>query len=1043
MVNPIYIIILSLTLGFLLTVFDKASRKLSLTILFGLLTFNSVLMFGWLIQFVIYDQEAIIIHTSGFVAPLSINLQLGFLEAFLLSLINLTGLLSAVYLLKKFLETHISGLILYLLLIMGVNGLIMTRDIFNLFVFLEIVSISTYALISIDQNKKSYSAGFKYMIAGGITSTFFLLGVIFIYYFTGNLNLDSILACKSVLATQLGVFSVFVLLISVFIELKPFPANGWALDVYQAANSGVASVIAVVNSAAILFVFYKLLPLLPLEYLSVFIGAGIVTFFFSNLIGIKQTDPKRLLGYSSISQMGLIVATISYSMQLGLPQKIVFIISGGLFLNHFLAKAGLFWISGIINKEKISDWSILRQNRTLLILFGILLFALAGLPPFSGFWAKWEMVKVLVSNHLYLGLTLVLLGSLFEAFYLFRWLGYALKNEDNEKATDIVLEIPKIIPIMIFAFLSFLSAFWIMNKIYTLQIVNYLPILTLLIMYLLRFLPLKIRAFISIGLIATYGYHLYPLDSYLQTLFAIIFVIGSCILMVSTMNRKTKKDGFYGYLLMLVFSMGNLIIAKSLLSFFLNWEFMTIAAYLLIAKGKRGKIPALTFMTFSLAGAYLMLAGFGFIPNISGYDSIVNSIGMIPIPLSAMILLLSGFLIKSAAFGVHIWIPGAYAEVDDDVSPFFASVFSKTGILGILLIAIVYLNNSTDFNPFYWLGWLGAISAIVGAFLATFQEDVKKLMAYSSMSQLGYIVSSISLLSHLGWVSALYLTINHFMFKAMIFIAIAGVIYRTQTRQMYKMGGLIKKMPISYITVLIGIIAVSGVPPLSGFGSKWLLYTSLIEKGWYLQAAVFFFASAVSFLYLYRLIHTIFLGQLKFEHQNIKEAPIWYLIPQFIFIAGIMAISVFPNLIINPLNTLVSNYLNSDVIIDGYKVTSSLGYWNGNMIMMVTMGVFVIPLILLIWFNGRTQKVKQFNIVFAGERPESPQTTHFAYNMFSHYHKALGDFTKPRILDFWNSVSEWSHSLASMFRQIYTGNGQTYLLHIILYIIVMYIILGV
>jgi hypothetical protein len=184
------------------------------------------------------------------------------------------------------------------------------------------------------------------------------------------------------------------------------------------------------------------------------------------------------------------------------------------------------------------------------------------------------------------------------------------------------------------------------------------------------------------------------------------------------------------------------------------------------------------------------------------------------------------------------------------------------------------------------------------------------------------------------------------------------------------------------------------------------------------------------------------LGQLKYEHQNVKEAPIWYLIPQVIFMMGIMAISMYPNLIINPLNEIVGNYFATTIQIDGYNVTSSLGYWNGNMVMMITMGVFVIPLIFLILLNGRMQKVKQFNIVYSAERPESPQTTHFAHNMFSHMYKALGGFTKPRINNFWNSVSEWSNSLAGTFRQVYTGNGQTYLLHIILYIVVLYIFLG-
>jgi formate hydrogenlyase subunit 3/multisubunit Na+/H+ antiporter MnhD subunit len=334
MVNPIYILILSLVIGFLLTIIDKAGRKLSLFFLYGVLSFNVAVMFIWFYQFAFVGRASLMIHTAGFIAPISINLKLGLLEAFVLLLANLAGLMSAMFLFKKLKETHISGLILYLVLIMGVNGLVMTRDLFNMFVFIEILSISTYALISIDENKRSFSAGFKYMIAGGITSTFFLLGIIFIYYFTGNLNLDTVLGNSSMLAMKTGVFSIFLLIVSIFIELKPFPANGWALDVYQAVNSGITSVIAVVNSAAILFVFYKILPLLPDQYLMVFVGAGIVTFLFSNLIGIKQTDPKRLLGYSSIAQMGLVVAAISYTTKLNISQNLVFIMAGGIFINH-------------------------------------------------------------------------------------------------------------------------------------------------------------------------------------------------------------------------------------------------------------------------------------------------------------------------------------------------------------------------------------------------------------------------------------------------------------------------------------------------------------------------------------------------------------------------------------------------------------------------------------------------------------------------------------------------------------------------------------
>ncbi|MDZ4183206.1 MAG: hypothetical protein U1B83_10035, partial [Candidatus Cloacimonadaceae bacterium] len=119
------------------------------------------------------------------------------------------------------------------------------------------------------------------------------------------------------------------------------------------------------------------------------------------------------------------------------------------------------------------------------------------------------------------------------------------------------------------------------------------------------------------------------------------------------------------------------------------------------------------------------------------------------------------------------------------------------------------------------------------------------------------------------------------------------------------------------------------------------------------------------------------------------------------------------------------------------------GYWNGNLIMYVTMGVFILPLIWLILVNAKAQKVKQFNIVFAAERPFKPWTTHFAFNMFAHYYKALGIFVQPRVEAFWQGVDEWTHSISATLARLYTGNGQTYLLHIFLYTIVLYLLLGV
>ena len=1040
MVNPLYLIIISLLVGFSLPIIDKASRKLSFVAFLGALGANLVIVGSWFYSFAINGIVNIAVNTAGFLAPLSINFYVGYTELLVLIGVNLIAFFTAIFLGENFQDESISSMILYLMVIMGVNGLILTRDLFNAFVFMEIVSISTIAIITLGRRKNSLSSGFKYMLASGIASIFFLLGLVFVYFFSGALNLDFI----NYHFMGYELIAVYMIAIALLIELKSFPANGWALDVYESTNPGIASVISVINSAGIAIMFYKIMPLLPTHSLYVFGIIGVITFIASNLMALKQENVQRLLGYSSIGQIGLLLASIIFTQDI--RPDLRFIIVGGFFINHLLAKTGLFWLSGIVKEKAIKNWNVLSNHKGMLIVFGLLIFALSGLPPFTGFWAKWEFIKVLVNTQNYLVIVLVLLGSLFEIIYLFRWFINTVKTR-----SEITLEFGgllnnKVLVLKLLSLIALILGIGIMKLNYEVSLASSLPLRGLLFMVIIQSLPVKLKGFISLLATIAYGYYLYSivgLENPLQILFGVIFIVGSGVNIISTLNRKERSRGFYGFLLMMIFSFGNLLVASSYLEFFLSWEMMTIASFLLILRGKSAQKASLIYMIFSMAGAYLLMVGFNFAPVTYSSSALISQMSSLHFPLISVILLALGFMIKSGVLGVHIWLPEAHAEAEADVSSFISAILLKAGIYGFLLVAISVVSSAPQIDVYYWIGWLGVFTALVGAFLASFQEDAKRLLAYSSMSQVGYIIAAISMLSHLGWVSAFYLSLNHMMFKSALFIAVAGVYYRTHTRNMYEMGGLIKKMPLCFISVLISIIAVSGVPPLSGFGSKWLMYSSFLERGWYLQAAVLFFASAVSFLYLYRLIHTIFLGQAKYEHKDVKEAPMWFIIPQYIYIGAIMILSSFPNLLIRPLNAMAGKYFDSNLVINGYNVSGSFGNWNGNLIMLVTMGVFIVPLFFLILYIGKVTKVKQFNIVYAAERPESPQTTHVAHNMYAHYRKALGGWGKPRILDFWNASAEWTHTMADLCRRIYSGNGQTYLLHIILFFVLVFFFLGV
>ncbi len=1035
MVNPIHIVSIALGVAFALGFLGKRD-KLSLGLVLSTLAGMVAISAGWFIHFLNSSVEPLQIFTGGFKPPFAINLQMGLAEATFTLLINVAGFLGAIYLTKELLKTGKNMMLIFLVFILGLNVMVMTRDLFNLFVFSEIQSIALAGLIILDPNRKSIPSGFKYVIATGLISSFLLLGTVFAYYFSGTLNIDFI-SQASLQYVKGGAVAVFMVILAVILELKPFPANGWALDVYESAHPGIGALVSGIAGTTSLFVLYKLIPVAP--FISdILITLGLVSFVASNLLGLSQTNPNRLLGYSSIGQLGLLSATIGMQQLLG--DKFIFI-ALTILISHFFAKAGLFWLSGIINRDDIKDWAMLRKKPILLVLFGVFIFSLIGFPPLPSFFGKWSLIMELSAGNQYMLVTSILIGSFIEGIYLFRWLGYAIKLDFSD-LPEFKLNISKFLPTLTWGILLIATGVVASAEMEGLSGLSYWPLIFIAFIYLIDELPIYIKNTLSIAGLAFYSWltlpELYYTDM-LRFIFMGIFLIGGILTLIAGYAYKGKRRGFYPVALIMYAGLAYIIQASTTLEFFFGWELMTAGSYFLIIRGKKSINHALSYMLFSIGGAYAILAGFG-ITFAETQSMLIASLSQLSnmVPL-VFILLAIGFMTKTASLGLHIWLPGAHAEAESDVSPMVSAILLKAGVFGLLLLMIAMGNNPQIATIAYYLGWLGALTALVGNMAAAFQEDAKRLLAYSSIAQLGYILFALAMMSHLGWLTAMYYSINHFLYKAILFLTIGAVVLKVGTHSMYKMGGLIKNMPLAFIAVLIGIIALSGVPPLSGFGGKWLFYNAVIDKHWYFQGIIVFFSGIVAFLYLYKLIYSIFLGQLKDNLRHVTDISLWFAIPIYILIIGIMIISAKPEWLLQPLGKMISQwYPNGALAWNGGLATSTYGYWNGNGVM-ITIGImFTTILIWLIVLSRKAQKVKQFNIVYAAEAPQRPETTHQSYNMYAGYNKALGWIVAPKITEFWNMMSDWILSLAHFTRLIYNGNGQRYLIYILGYFVIIY-----
>jgi formate hydrogenlyase subunit 3/multisubunit Na+/H+ antiporter MnhD subunit len=1039
LLQPLGLYIIALGIGFLIPLFYRASPASAVLVFLAALAGMTVIA-AWNLLGLLNGAPTIEILTAGVAPPFSINLRFGLYEGGFVLAVNLIALLGAWHYLPT-LRTQASALLLYLVMVMGINGMVMTRDLFNLFIFIEITSIATYALIGMQRTAGMLSAGFKYIIATSVASAFFLLGTIFLYYLTGTLNIDDMVAHRELISGPIGFIATLLLLTSLLIELKPYPANGWGLDVYETAPGGIASMISVGVSAGVFFALFKTLALLDNYLLSIAVVGG-ATFLASNLIGLKQENAKRLLGYSSIGQMGLLTLALAATVQLGAEVQLPLIV-GGLFINHLLAKAGLFWLASLLDRTAIRDWSALAGRPLLLLVFGTLLAALVGLPPFPGFWAKWVLVMELAAGGLYPWIAVVLLGSLLEAAYLFRWFTRAL--EERKTDAPVAISLWQLAPVALATLLLFAAGYGMAVQLETGTLAIFLPLLAGAALWLLDGLPGRLKSLLMLVVVAAGGAWLTLELEGLNRIFGFVLVGGGVLVSLATQYRTDQRRGFYPLLTILLLSLATLLRAQTSLAFFFSWELMTVSSYLLITLGRNGVKPSLTYLLFSLGSAFFLLAGFAVAYAATGsielaaLGSTGDAMGVV------FSLLAAGFIIKTGGLGVHIWVPGAYAEADDDFSALLSAVVSKAGIFGLVLVAAqLGIRSDIGLEPAYVLGWMGMLTATFGALMAVFQEDLKKTLAYSSMGQLGYIITGIALMSHLGWVAALYLTVNHFLFKGILFLAAAGVVLRTGERLMYKMGGLIKNMPFTFVATMFAIIAMSGVPPLTGFGGKWLLFNAMMDKGWYWLAALAFFSSAVAFLYMFRILHTVFLGQRKLEHAKLREAPAILLVPQFVMIAIIMVFSAYPKLLLDPLSAAISPWLGGSLVWDGLALQTDLGYWNAPMIMGIIAGVWMTALVILLLASLplKIQKVGQFNIVYAAERPHRPEDTHFAYNFFAHYDRAIGFLVRPRATAFWNTATEWTHTMAAGLRIFYNGNGQTYALLILMYLVALYLVNG-
>jgi len=578
---------------------------------------------------------------------------------------------------------------------------------------------------------------------------------------------------------------------------------------------------------------------------------------------------------------------------------------------------------------------------------------------------------------------------------------------------------------------------------------------------------------------------------HLSALFLIIIVIvglAASLFSVRYMEhyRRESLVGFYPPLLVFLAAMIAVVGMADLFFFFLFWEVMTLASYALVVfeREKRENLRAgfKYFLMTHAATACMFLAGI--ILYVRGgsfsFDVLRATLGQLiqenpGLAHLVLALFFLGFATKAGIFPFGDWLPDAHPAAPSGVSALLSGVMIKMGVYGLLRVFLLILPSS--YLTTTWGGiiaFFGTLSLFVGSLTALYQGDSKRLLAFHSMGQIGYVLLAIGMgiafrrinpaISAVALIAGLFHLLNHAQFKSLLFLNAGSILYVTGTRNLNALGGLLRSMPWTAVTALVGGLALAGIPPLNGFASKWLIYQVTILGGldrpaYVLYALLAFFGSAVTLASVLKFIATTFLGHPSLQARETGDVPWSMRIAQF----GLGALCVLMGLFPVPVLRLLYQAIGPSLAFPAFEalfggspwgVTSNLGEGTAatwNPLVMVAALLACLALSALLYRAGAAP-VRQTALWYCGEahRPQevkfSASSLYLPFKRFFHLH--VGRYEQegvypvlrmptlrlraelPRAFDvdryLYRPVVRWSMGFMERFSRLHVGIPQVY-----------------
>ena len=394
----------------------------------------------------------------------------------------------------------------------------------------------------------------------------------------------------------------------------------------------------------------------------------------------------------------------------------------------------------------------------------------------------------------------------------------------------------------------------------------------------------------------------YRVDAVNAFILLLVSLIGSVVILYAPASTRkelpdTRSNLFYAAYLLCLTGLLGMTVTGDAFNVFVFLEISSLSSYALISLGpdRRALAAAYRYLVLGTIGATFFVIGLGLMYMMTGTLNMADlaerlmHVRETRTVLAAFAFLSVGLSLKLALFPMHSWLPNAYAYAPSVVTAFIAATATKVAVY-------VYLRFFfTIFGPVYtfemlrldrFIVPLALIGIVVASLVAVFQSNIKRLLAYSSVAQIGYIVLGIGFVSVTGLTGSLIHLFNHAVMKGALFLALGCVMYRCGSVELADMRGLGQRMPLTMAAFVLGGLSLIGVPLTVGFVSKWYLVLAALERGWWPVAALILLASLIAVIYIWRVVEVAYFQKPDSDDAPSGEAPLSMLIPTWILIGA-------------------------------------------------------------------------------------------------------------------------------------------------------------